>query len=162
MVSELKVRRIQHVLFCWWKSRSDAFHRLIGEMLATPNSQLTHILIMGMTTSSASGTEAVGESAEGQSPVEVTPRRLWVIKVVRREAIVSLNLTTPTHSSTLNNFAPPTRSVHSASCSRRSTVSLPLPLWTVQPPLQLPCLTHQQQHPSTTLTLQLRTNASSA
>ncbi len=63
---------------------------LLGHALASPNSQLTHILIMGMTTSTAHETGTAAEGTEGHSAAEATHRRLWVIKVVRREAIVSL------------------------------------------------------------------------
>jgi hypothetical protein len=60
----------------------------LGQTLPNPNSQLTHILIMGMTASTAPA-EGDSEPAEGGSSPEANQRRVWVIKVVRREAVVS-------------------------------------------------------------------------
>jgi hypothetical protein len=65
-----------------------------GQTLPNPNSQLTHILIMGMTASTVPA-EGDSEPAEGGSSPEANQRRVWVIKVVRREAVVSEGISPP-------------------------------------------------------------------
>lgn len=50
-----------------------------GQPIKRRNAQLTHILVTGMWSPDASSTAPVGQAG----------KRVWVVKVVRREAVVS-------------------------------------------------------------------------
>jgi hypothetical protein len=91
-----------------------------GDALKRQNAQLTHILISGMWIPDAGSTVSQG-GAGG--------KRVWVVKVVRREAIVSL----PHHHLFMleTNF----RSARIRSCSKKFTVYHPLrPAKAILPP----------------------------
>jgi hypothetical protein len=111
-----------------------------GEPIDKTNAQLTHILINGMWVPDAGST------------AQAAGKRVWVIKVVRREAVVGLaggHVTDATHANM-------SRSERTPSFSRKSTASPPLLL-----PPRLPHLRPTRRLPrSKTHTHPLRTSVS--
>jgi len=86
-----------------------------GDALKRQNAQLTHILISGMWIPDA-GSNIAQSGAGG--------KRVWVVKVVRREAVVSHHL----HYNRGGNITDILRLALTHSCSKRFTVFHPLRL----------------------------------
>lgn len=85
-----------------------------GDALKRQNAQLTHILVTGMW---------VPDAGSSTNAAQGTGKRVWVIKVVRREAVVSLTLRL-----SVGSLLTCLRSAHTRSSSRRFTGCLPLQL----------------------------------